>query len=152
MTATNHSLTGAVIGLIVDEPLLAAALAVASHFICDMIPHYGSTNPDKTMRTAGFRYYLMLDASLCFGLVLTLALLRPEHWLLAALCAFLAAAPDFFWLNKYLTALRKRKWHPNWFSHFAIGIQWFQRPIGAVVEVAWFVAAIVVLFPLITRP
>jgi hypothetical protein len=30
---------------------------------------------------------------------------------------------------------------------FAADIQWFQRPIGAVVEVAWFAAMVVAIKP-----
>ncbi len=145
MTATNHALTGAIIGLAVGQPLIAVPAAFASHFVCDALPHYGSAKPEKTIKTAGFRNYLITDASLCFLLVLILALTRPEYWLLAAFCAFLAASPDFFWINKYVTIRAGRTWHPNAFSRFAVGIQWFQRPVGAVVEAAWFIAAVAIL-------
>jgi hypothetical protein len=145
MTATNHALTGALIGLASGQPLIALPAAFVSHFVCDALPHYGSADPEKTIRTAGFRNYLAADASLCFMLVLILALARPDHWLLAAFCAFLAASPDFFWINKYLTVRAGRQWRPNAFSRFAVGIQWFQRPVGFAVEIAWFIAAAAVL-------
>lgn len=145
MTATNHALTGAIIGLAVGQPAIAVPAAFASHFICDALPHYGSAQPNKALKTAGFRNYLVADASLCFLLVLILAFTRPPYWQLASLCAFLAASPDFFWINKYVTVRAGRAWKPNAFSRFAVGIQWFQRPIGAAVEVAWFIAAIIVL-------
>jgi len=148
MTATNHALTGAIIGLLIGEPVLAIPLAVLSHFICDALPHYGRTGPvDKTIATKGFRNYLIGDASLCFLLVVLLAVTQPEYWWLAALCAFLAAAPDFGWINKFRKARTGNKWRPSVFSKFAGDIQWFQRPIGAVVEVAWFVGAIVIITP-----
>jgi len=47
MTATNHALTGAAIGLLVGEPLIAVPAAIASHFICDALPHYGRVGPDS---------------------------------------------------------------------------------------------------------
>jgi hypothetical protein len=145
MTATNHALTGAIIGLAVGQPAIAVPAAFASHFVCDALPHYGSAKPDKTIRSAGFRNYLVVEALLCFLVVLILAIARPPHWQLASLCAFLAASPDFFWINKYMTIRAGRTWHPNAFSRFAVGIQWFQRPIGAVVEAAWFIAAVAIL-------
>ena len=46
MTATNHALTGAIIGLVIGEPVLAIALAFASHFICDALPPVGSQDPN----------------------------------------------------------------------------------------------------------
>lgn len=65
MTATNHALTGAAIGLLVGEPLIAVPAAIASHFICDALPHYGRVGPDsKTIGSKGFRNYLLSDAAL----------------------------------------------------------------------------------------
>lgn len=150
MVATNHALTGAAIGLISGRPAIALPLALLSHFICDALPHYGSANPNLTIKSRRFRNYLIIDASLCFLLVVALAYYQPVHWQLAAVCAFVAAAPDFWWLNRFLTVRSSRTWQPNWFSLWAQAIQWFQRPIGAVVEVAWFVGAIAVLQPFFT--
>ena len=147
MTATNHALTGAAIGLIVGEPLLALPAAFASHFVCDALPHFGAKHPNRIIKTAGFRTYLMLEAGLCFTLVCLLAIVQPEHWLLASFCAFLAASPDLFWLNKYLKISRGKHWKRSAFSTFAGEIQWFQRPVGAAVEAAWFIAAILVILP-----
>lgn len=147
MTATNHALTGALIGLVIGEPLLAVPAALASHFVCDALPHYGSATPDKTIRTDRFRDYLVAEAALCFLLVVILALARPEHWLLAASCAFVAASPDFLWINRYVRTRAGRTWTPNLFSRFAADIQWFQRPVGGLFEIAWFIAAIILILP-----
>ncbi len=148
MTATNHALTGAVIGLVVGEPLVAVPAALVSHFICDMIPHFGSNSAPKVrLKTNGFRNYLIVDASLCILLVLCLAVFRPDHWLLASVCAFVATSPDLLWINKYLKIRRGQHWKRNAYEKFAGDIQWFERPIGAVVEVAWFVAAAIIIIP-----
>lgn len=148
MTATNHALTGAIIGLVIGEPLLAIPLAFASHFICDVIPHYHSKLPDPILfKTRGFRNYLVVEALLCFLLVVILFVYQPDNWLLAAVCAFVAASPDLGWIPRYLIMKSGRTWRPGIFSKFAKNIQWFQRPIGAAVEVAWFVAAIIIIVP-----
>lgn len=148
MTATNHALTGAVIGLVIGEPLIALPAAVLSHFICDALPHYGRLGPDNiTIGSRNFQNYLLTDATLCFLLVVILALTQPQHWLLAAVCAFLAAMPDFGWINKFRKARQDKPWRPNRYSRFARDIQWFQRPIGWLVELVWFVAAIAILAP-----
>ncbi len=149
MTMINHALTGTAIGLLVGQPWLAPPLALVSHFICDAIPHYGSATPDKTIKTTAFRNYLIAEVSLCVGLVSILAITQPAHWFLAAICAFLAASPDMLWINRYRLARRHRTWHPNRLSKFAQDIQWFQRPVGVVVEVAWFLAAVLVIAPFI---
>ena len=148
MTATNHALTGAVIGLVIGQPWIAVPAAIVSHFVCDTLPHAGSQERnDKVIRTKLFRNYLLTDGGLCVALVGVLALFRPEHWFLAAVCAFLATSPDLLWINRYLKARAGRSWKPGAYSKFARDIQWFQRPIGAVVEITWFAAALIILIP-----
>ena len=146
MTATHHALTGAAIGLIVGQPILAIPLALVSHFILDAIPHFAfSTDGEKVLRTKLFRNYLIVEALLCFLIVCFLFASQPTNWLLAAICAFVAASPDFLHINKYIKKVRGQEWKQGWFSKFAVGIQWFQRPIGGVVEVAWCIAMIVII-------
>jgi len=148
MTAINHALTGTVIGLVVGQPLVAVPAAIASHFVCDALPHFGSSLPEKVLlKTQAFRNYLLAEAVLCFLLVVSLAVFRPQHWLLAAVCAFAAAAPDLLSARRYLAIRGGRAWRSNRYDKFASGIQWFERPIGAVVEVAWFATAIVIIAP-----
>ncbi|HEX5744175.1 MAG TPA: hypothetical protein VFX84_01870 [Candidatus Saccharimonadales bacterium] len=148
MTATNHALTGAFIGLAVGQPAVAVPAALVSHFLCDAIPHWTpDTPPDRRLRSNSFRNYLIADASFCFLLVAVLAAVRPDQWFLAAICAFVATSPDFLWIPRYVKTRVGKRWRPNLYSRFALGIQWFSRPIGAVVEAAWFVAAILLILP-----
>jgi hypothetical protein len=150
VTAINHALTGAAIGLVVGEPLIALPAALASHYICDALPHWTpDTPPDKRLRSSAFRNYLIAEALLCFALVVVLALTRPEHWALAAVCAFVAASPDLLWIPRYIKTLSGKQWKPSAYSKFALNIQWFTKPVGAVVEIVWFIAAIVIILPFI---
>ncbi len=146
MTAINHALTGSVIGLAVGQPWLAIPAAIVSHYVCDALPHFKANLPDDILlKTRGFRNYLAAEAALCFSLVLALAVFQPLHWVLAAVCAFAAAAPDLLSINKYLLMRKGRRWKPGRYARLASKIQWFERPIGGLVEVAWFVGAIVLL-------
>jgi hypothetical protein len=147
MTATNHAITGALIGLIVGQPLIALPAAFLSHFVCDAIPHYG--NAKVPLWSASFKRMLVVDASLCVVLVAVLVDRHPLHWLLAAVCAFLATSPDLYWIRRFKYGIHhKRVLATNSkLDHFlgSDGIQWFQRPIGAVVELAWFVSGVSLL-------
>ncbi len=71
MTATNHAVTGAIIGLTVANPVAAVVAALLSHFILDMIPHFGSD--EDFISTMKFRVMLVVDALLCVALVIFLA-------------------------------------------------------------------------------
>jgi hypothetical protein len=147
MTATNHALTGAAIGLIVGEPLIAIPASFASHFVCDALPHFAFSDRQKVLGTNLFRNYLVTEAIVCLMIVGLLFYLHPHNWLLAAACAFVAASPDFLWINKFRYARKNQQWRPDVFARFAGGIQWFQKPIGAVVEIVWFVSLIAIIAP-----
>ena len=47
MLVTNHVLAGAAIGAVVERPLPALALGVASHLAMDRIPHWGLAHDDR---------------------------------------------------------------------------------------------------------
>ena len=145
MTATNHALTGALIGLADGNPWIALPAAVASHFICDALPHFGIGH--NAAGTGWFKRLLVVEACLCLSIVIGLAVFQPHHWLLAAGCAFLATSPDFMWINKYRRAQAGQKTPDNtiMLMRFHATIQWFERPIGAFVEAVWAFGALVLL-------
>lgn len=145
MRAVNHALAGALIGLTVPSPVVAMPLALASHFIVDALPHFGNGNDDA--RQSWFKRFLLLDAILCGLIVALLAFYQPHNWLVAAICAFLATSPDFMWVNEYKRAqLGKHPVaHQKGVLRFHAWIQWFERPIGSLTEVAWALAGIILL-------
>ena len=149
MRAINHALTGAIIGLNVSNPPLAIGLSVLSHYVCDAIPHYGDGKEgDQALLSKAFVASLWADALLCGLLVLVLAWQGPTNWLLAAACAFAAAAPDFASISGFLRVKRGQPFvtkTTGWYIRFAKKIQWFERPSGAIVEVVWFVAGTAIL-------
>jgi hypothetical protein len=148
LTAINHALTGAIIGLSISQPALALPLALSSHFVCDAIPHFGLNgvaSNETWIKSPRFKRMLIIDACACGLLVLTLLLTKPQHWLSACICAFLAASPDFLWINHFLKAKANKPWRPGLLSRFASYIQWFEKPIGGLVELTWFGACVIVL-------
>lgn len=144
MLAINHAITGALIGLTFSAPL-AYPLAFLSHFALDAIPHFG--DDDKRINEKSFVLQLLTDAALCGVLVLVLFISLGSNAWLPALCAFLAASPDFMWMPDYVRIKRGKKplGKTNVILKFHSLIQWFQRPVGAFVEVFWFVAASILL-------
>ena len=148
MRSINHALTGALIGLTIGEPWVAVPVALVSHLVCDVIPHHGNqAAEERILKSKLFRNSLITDELLCVGLVIALSLSRPDHWLLAAICAFVATSPDLLFINRYRSALAGQTRHSSRVVQWLIDIQWFQRPIGAVVEVAWFIAGLILLRP-----
>lgn len=81
-------------------------------------------------------------------LVLLLSIAQPQQWLLAAVCAFIATAPDLAHIPGFVRTLRGKHFlgkRPNWYTRFAIKIQWFEKPIGALFEAAWLVGFLVLI-------
>ncbi len=151
MTAPNHALTGALIGLTVSDAWLALPLAFASHFVLDAIPHYDAPGTEAERIGSRRLIYeqLLLGAGLCFLLVVSLALTRPQYWITAAICAFLAASQDLSWIPRWLTVRRTGK-DPelkNWFLRFHHHIQWKTSPKLIWVELVWFVGMLALLIP-----
>lgn len=144
MTATNHVLTGAVIAGVIHNPWLALPVAFFSHFALDGLPHIGA--PGLTFDSMPFKIILFTDMSVAAFVLLLLLLLAPASvWLLIA-CGILCASPDLMWLQKFLAGNRHQKIpKPGPVRRFHSKVQWFERPIGSVVELAWFFAMLTIL-------
>jgi hypothetical protein len=143
-------MTGAIIGLSVGQPVLAIIVALLSHFALDAIPHFGFDEPEtKLYKSVKFKAYLITEALICFVLVATLASAQPNNWMLAAICAFVAAAPDLLSINHFRKVQDDEVWKPSLYSRFAGGIQWFEHRIGGLVEAAWAVGCLVILAKLV---
>jgi hypothetical protein len=148
MTATNHALTGAIIGAIVANPWLALVLALTSHFALDAIPHFGvGKGSNAFIKSRRFAVILVIDTALCAVLVASLAIAHPHLWWFMAICAFVATSPDLASINRWRHARQGKldEWKPSLYVRFASKIQWFERPIGGVVEAVWFISALTVL-------
>jgi hypothetical protein len=141
MTATNHAITGALIGLTVHNPTLAIPLAFLSHFALDALPHYGYRGDERQFyKNNMFAVMLSVDAAMCGLLVLVLFVASPVNVYLAIVCAFIATSPDFMWVGRYIAVLKGKAFpvYKNPLVKFHSWIQWSQTPIGAIVEILWF--------------
>jgi hypothetical protein len=137
MIATNHALTGALIGLTVHNPWVAVPAAVLSHYALDMLPHFSTEDAFRGINTTGFKGYLLADASACISLVALLFATQPAYWLMACICAFLAAAPDMVAIRQFIIVNKGSTFVPNLYEAFSTRIQWFERISGWPVELVW---------------
>lgn len=144
MTATNHMMTGAVIALGVRQPLLIVPLALASHFVLDMVPHFGVDEHDKSSRNKNplFQYMLVLDIALALALLVFVPFVfhhSVNRWLLF-ISMLVAWIPDVIWVGHFFRHDMRGNFNPEhgWFARFHQKIQWFERPVGFVVEILFF--------------
>lgn len=114
MLITNHVLSGALVGLVVDDPRTAAGAGVVSHLVLDLIPHYGV--PDEhLMRIA------VPDGLVGLATIAVLAAKTPRRRRLAVLAGiFGACVPD---LDKPGKQFFGRSPFPAWLDRFHSKIQ-----------------------------
>ncbi len=147
MIASNHLITGAVIGASIQNPWLALPLAFLSHFGLDVLPHFGFTKSGFTHAlTQRISYIaLFLDVIFTAGLVV---MLQTTNWL-PYMAAFVAFSPDTIWLTNYFVYERRKLPSPDFLrgplTRFHKRIQWCERPWGLIVDGLWFAAMLVIL-------
>jgi hypothetical protein len=87
---TNHVLSGALIGALARRPLPAFAAGVASHFVLDVIPHWGDWGSQR-----GFLRVAVPDGLISLATIGVLAAVSQPDRRLAVLAGMAGAAlPD----------------------------------------------------------
>ncbi|MBI4079257.1 MAG: hypothetical protein HY429_03085 [Candidatus Levybacteria bacterium] len=112
MTATAHALIGTVIAAKVQNPYLAVPLALASHFVADLIPHWDiATNKRKKSKGRMFNEALI---DVLFGFFISYFLiffLFPATNLLYAFWVIVVAQlPDWLFAPYYFFGIKQMKW------------------------------------------
>lgn len=137
-------LAGAVLAGALHQPLLVFPSAVISHFILDMLPHFGVREDHHVHRNSHplFRYVMIIDIAMLvtFMVFLPHLLKTAVSWWVSLGGMFLAWAPDLVWVRGFFSELR-HKVHLKpygWFSRLHQRIQWFERPSGIITEIVWF--------------
>ncbi len=143
MLVTNHILAGSVIGLTIQEPILAITVAFLSHFLMDALPHFGY--PGKK----GYPEVLKHKLSYAVGLFTLLStfgvisfLVSNQLWF-SLICGLVAVSPDIVGVYNYTVYEKKGKHAIGLLKLFHVqfhrGIQNFERPWGIYIEILIFV-------------
>jgi hypothetical protein len=145
MRATNHVVTGAVIGAAVGNPWIALPAAFLSHFVLDAIPHADAFD----RKSLAFKVELLTDSALAASFLLFIFLVRPDQWPLLIACGILGASPDLLWIPAWLRELKTGK-DPryNRFEQLLVDIQWCTSPQLYIVEVIWLLGGLYAFFAL----
>lgn len=102
MTITNHLLAGSLIGLAIKEPLLAAVLALASHFVMDALPHFGYPGRKGYSEVLKYRLtYIVSVATLLTSVSVIIWLLAHGEYFALGM-GLVAVSPDAVGLYNYL--------------------------------------------------
>jgi len=111
MLELPHTLVGAAIATKIPNPLIALPLALASHFVLDLIPHWNPSLYTETKKhgqpSRKSTQIVFWDSLLSLGsgfLIASLVLPDVNHFFIIVLACFLAVSPDlieapFFFFN-----------------------------------------------------
>ena len=141
MTTTNHAITGALIATVVKQPYLAIPLAFASHFVCDLIPHF-ELKWEFNSKKMWVR--LAADGLAALAVAVFLVYSGVRNPFLLAVSGFAAMSPDLAWLYYGINKDRAKDWLSRQHARF----NWWQKPAGIVIEIAWLIAGISLILKL----
>lgn len=112
MTATAHALIGTVIAAKISDPVIAAPLALASHFVADMIPHWDEALNRKNKGRNRLLIETAADVTLGFALSYTIIyFLFPQTNLLYAFAMILIAQlPDWLMGLYFFFKMKAFRW------------------------------------------
>lgn len=153
MTITNHVLAGSIIGLTVVNPVLAIALALASHFVMDMLPHFGYAGRGGYMEVLRHRLSYIVAVFTAITTVLVIILLAANSKWFALLTGLVAASPDAVGIYNWLAYEKYGKQAKGLLRlvhvRFHRAIQWCERPWGVILEVVTTTVLLFVLWGLL---
>jgi hypothetical protein len=141
MLLTNHTLTGALIGLTVPNPIVTAPFAFASHFVLDSLPHTGFAH--LSLKKGLGRILGLIDSAMALTLYLIIIGAMPQYFWAITLGVFFATLPDLFYVPEILW---NKRYDPAQMRHFHHIIQWAESPQAFVVDVAWAVSMLYFIF------
>lgn len=144
MTATGHALVGTVIAAKVGNPALAIPIALASHFLCDALPHWDTGHGRENQTKTRFVTATVIDVLLSFILAYLLIVLffPATNLLYAFIIIIICQLPD--WLTVPYLFLNWKFAPFNWIYEIqkrfdsSIGLPW-----GFVNQVVAIIALIV---------
>jgi hypothetical protein len=136
-------LAGALIGLAVQQPVLAVVLAFLSHFVMDALPHFGYAGQKGYEEALKHRLsYVMAIVTLVTTCVVLAVLAVYGAWF-AIFTGLVAASPDAIGVYNWLAYEKHDRRATGVLKLFHVrfhrAIQWCERPWGVAVEVLAFV-------------
>lgn len=137
MVGLNHALTGALVAVAIDEPLVSLPVALLSHFLIDALPHWNyQIKGNRKLRPMVIGIDLVLST---VGIAALALVLDVSAWLFF-LGGLLAILPDLMWLPYIINGKpvpRDNMSLLHIIRRFHFRIQWSESYKGALVEVAW---------------
>lgn len=143
MTIANHVLAGSIIGLTIKEPVLAIVVAFASHFVMDILPHFGYPGNKGYPEVLKHRLSYIVGITTFFLTLWIILMLIANNLWFPLICGITAASPDIAGWYNYIAYEKKGELAKGILKllhvQFHRRIQRFEQPWGIYIEIVVFV-------------
>ena len=130
MIGFSHAAIGGLLTKFLPLPL-AIPVAFASHFVLDMLPHYGIPHKKRDQRF--WRVFTTIDFFVAWIFLGGLGLARHHYTVI--ICGLVAASPDFIWVIRIIkTRSFNLSNNKSRFTRWHAKIQHYERPWGIYIE------------------
>jgi len=141
MLLTNHTLTGVLLGLSIDNPVLLAPTAVASHLVLDATPHFATESMKKSFPN-GWQFKLAgaIDFTVSVAVTVAACLIWPARAVNIVIGVVGACLPDLTYIPMVVFGRDNiERWLPFYkpMLRFLSWIQWYEKPLGLITEAVW---------------
>lgn len=143
MTATAHALIGTVIAAKIGNPVLAVPIALASHLVLDMVPHWDTAFDSDIKNRRRIFVETIVDVLLGFSLSYSVIIfLFPQtNVLYAFLMIIVAQLPDWLFAPYYFFGWKSFKWAYELGKNTNINLD---KPWGVITQIVT-VSAVILL-------
>ena len=147
MLLTNHTLTGVLLGLTIDDLVVLAPVSVASHLALDMVPHFGHPALTHGLQTKPVIVLGAFDFMASCAITVAACLAFPHrtgHILVGIISADL---PDLTYIPIIVFGERLIYKIPGYRAMvgFLWRIQWYEHPPGIITEYLWAALMLILL-------
>lgn len=147
MTGINHAAVGGLLAVALPLPIAIPA-ALASHFILDMLPHYGIPQ-ERRDKSVFWRFFGTADFLAVIVFLAFVVLVVWQRWDIF-ICALVAVSPDLVWVARIIrTRSFNLSKNETRFTRWHARIQRLERPWGVFVEIPLAVGLVALLASMI---
>lgn len=141
MTATGHAIIGTVIAAKVGNPAMAVPIALASHVVADLIPHWDEgVNEKKTKNTIAAQAVIDVIAGFVISYLLIVFLFPQTDLIYAFIIIIVSQGFDWLTAPYYLFGVKEFKVFYKFQKLFDNGVK---APWGIINQIAVLILLII---------
>ena len=139
MLLTNHTLTGVLLGLTIDDFAVLTPVSVASHLALDVVPHFGHDSMRANPRAKPFIVLGAFDFAASSIVTAAACLAVPNRSAQILVGVIGADLLDLTYIPIIIFGQKLIYKIPGYrgMIDFLWRIQWFEEPIGLITEYLW---------------